>query len=92
MRMNRFLGHFAGLDENDHQAQTTHLQEVIMQCANLGYVMLSQPEEWHFVYSTTTTEIVVFPGVDKVRVSTSSRGSLEPERKINPKVISVALA
>lgn len=89
-RLNTFLRHFVGPDENDQRNQTMHLQQVIIESARLGCVLLSQPEEWHFVYSTIDSEMVVFPGLDKVRLSTRNGGRLEPRRKLDPTSVTLA--
>ncbi|RMJ12117.1 hypothetical protein CDV36_008229 [Fusarium kuroshium] len=60
-RLNAFLHHFVG---TSHSAQTDHLQAVIVECTKLGYVILSQPQDWRFVFEKGNS-VVVCPGLDK---------------------------
>lgn len=48
--LNTFLGHFVAADDTSRLSQKSHLEEVIVECAKLGYVLLSQPSEWRFVH------------------------------------------
>ncbi|RSL49773.1 hypothetical protein CEP54_012271 [Fusarium duplospermum] len=59
--LNAFLHHFVG---TSHKAQTDHLQAVIVECTKLGYVILSQPQDWRFVFEKGNS-VVVCPGLDK---------------------------
>lgn len=45
--LDTFLDYF--VDENNLFQQKTHLEAVITECAKFGYVLLSQPHEWHLV-------------------------------------------
>ncbi|RSM05258.1 hypothetical protein CDV31_009656 [Fusarium ambrosium] len=69
-RLNAFLHHFVG---TSHSAQTDHLQAVIVECTKLGYVILSQPQDWRFVFEKGNS-VVVCPGLDK-----GGRRVVEPE-------------
>ncbi|UPK93947.1 hypothetical protein LCI18_004882 [Fusarium solani-melongenae] len=69
-RLNGFLHHFVG---TSHSAQTDHLQSVIVECTKLGYVILSQPQDWRFVFEKGNS-VVVCPGLDK-----GGRRVVEPE-------------
>ncbi|KAI8660964.1 hypothetical protein NCS57_01075400 [Fusarium keratoplasticum] len=69
-RLNGFLHHFVG---TSHSAQTDHLQAVIVECTKLGYVILSQPQDWRFVFEKGNS-VVVCPGLDK-----GGRRVVEPE-------------
>ncbi|KAM6520121.1 hypothetical protein FALCPG4_013672 [Fusarium falciforme] len=69
-RLNAFLHHFVG---TSHSAQTDHLQAVIIECTKLGYVILSQPQDWRFVFEKGNS-VVVRPGLDK-----GGRRVVEPE-------------
>ncbi|KAI8715908.1 hypothetical protein NCS52_01099700 [Fusarium sp. LHS14.1] len=69
-RLNGFLHHFVG---TSHNAQTDHLQAVIVECTKLGYVILSQPQDWRFVFEKGNS-VVVCPGLDK-----GGRRVVEPE-------------
>lgn len=68
--LNAFLHHFVG---TSHSAQTDHLQAVIIECTKLGYVILSQPQDWRFVFEKGNS-VVVCPGLDK-----GGRRVVEPE-------------
>ncbi|KAL2680442.1 hypothetical protein Neosp_008043 [[Neocosmospora] mangrovei] len=69
-RLNGFLHHFVG---TSHNAQADHLQAVIVECTKLGYVILSQPQDWRFVFEKGNS-VVVCPGLDK-----GGRRVVEPE-------------
>ncbi|EEU42705.1 uncharacterized protein NECHADRAFT_101447 [Fusarium vanettenii 77-13-4] len=69
-RLNGFLHHFVG---TSHNAQTDHLQAVIVECTKLGYAILSQPQDWRFVFEKGNS-VVVCPGLDK-----GGRRVVEPE-------------
>ncbi|KAF4991633.1 hypothetical protein FDECE_13981 [Fusarium decemcellulare] len=59
--LNAFLHHFVGTSRG---AQTDHLQAVILECTRLGYVILSQPQDWRYVFEKGDM-LVVCPGLDK---------------------------
>ncbi|KAK8036256.1 hypothetical protein PG993_008870 [Apiospora rasikravindrae] len=66
-----FLGPFICADEMSQTKQKSHLQAIAYECAKLGYVLLSQPCEWQFVYSFSgqgkgTHSLVLHPGLQKM--------------------------
>ncbi|KAM0337404.1 hypothetical protein ACHAPQ_003180 [Fusarium lateritium] len=68
--LNTFLQLFVVQDSVSQRNQTKHLQEVIVECTKLGYVVLSQPSDWRFVFSNNnlmdkSRKIVVCPGLEK---------------------------
>ncbi|KAH6973088.1 hypothetical protein BKA56DRAFT_111552 [Ilyonectria sp. MPI-CAGE-AT-0026] len=86
--LNTFLHYFVASDE-----QTSHLQAVIIECTNLGYVLLSQPSDWQFVFetdgaSTRKQPVVVCAGLEKLGHGDGTRYS-SPRRVVEPLVISV---
>lgn len=86
--LNTFLHYFVGSDE-----QTSHLQAVIIECTKLGYVLLSQPSDWHFVFetdgaSTRKQPVVVCAGLEKLSHGDGTRYS-SPRRVVEPLVISI---
>lgn len=68
--MNRFLGAF--VDEQARYHQECHLQDVALECARFGYMILSQPAELEWRFETgNAEEFVLCPGLEKV---SDSRG------------------
>ncbi|KAF9767021.1 hypothetical protein IL306_000464 [Fusarium sp. DS 682] len=67
--LNMFLKVFITQDPASQQDQTNHLQAVILECTKLGYIVLSQPSDWGFVFSNTSVakgrRIVVCPGLER---------------------------
>ncbi|KAI5460103.1 hypothetical protein BGZ63DRAFT_455633 [Mariannaea sp. PMI_226] len=66
--LNTFLFYFVEPSQASRDAQTNHLEGVIIECTKLGYVLLSQPQDWQFVFETTNRSdgvVVVCPGLDK---------------------------
>ncbi|KAH7177838.1 hypothetical protein DER46DRAFT_621583 [Fusarium sp. MPI-SDFR-AT-0072] len=53
--LNQFLEMFVTQDHASQQDQMDHLQAVILECTKLGYVVLSQPSDWGFVFSNSTS-------------------------------------
>jgi hypothetical protein len=58
-------------DSASQRNQTKHLQDVIVECTKLGYIVLSQPSDWGFVFSYDSSmdkshRIVVCPGLEKL--------------------------
>ncbi|KAK8045763.1 hypothetical protein PG996_013827 [Apiospora saccharicola] len=45
-----FLGPFVAVDELSRAKQRSHLQAIAFECAKFGYLLLSQPREWQFLY------------------------------------------
>ncbi|KAF9880282.1 hypothetical protein CkaCkLH20_02236 [Colletotrichum karsti] len=66
--LNTYLHHFVPADQGSQRQQLDHLQAVILECARLGYEVLSQPGDWRFTYRTdgTAAGVVVCPGLRKV--------------------------
>ncbi|KAK2591512.1 hypothetical protein QQS21_010787 [Conoideocrella luteorostrata] len=61
--LHQFLGVFAARQ----QEQSSHLRDVIAECAKLGHILLSHPGDWAFVTSVTETRaLVVEAGLDKL--------------------------
>ncbi|RKK24952.1 hypothetical protein BFJ65_g2871 [Fusarium oxysporum f. sp. cepae] len=54
---NQFLEMFVTQDPASQQDQMNHLQAVILECTKLGYVVLSQPSDWGFVFSNRLQEV-----------------------------------
>ncbi|KAK5999196.1 hypothetical protein PT974_01587 [Cladobotryum mycophilum] len=68
--LNTFLHRFIAQEKRSRQAN--HLQEVIVECAKLGYVLLSHPVDWKFVFEGGSSQaaeartVVVCPGLEKL--------------------------
>ncbi|KAJ4262722.1 hypothetical protein NW757_000976 [Fusarium falciforme] len=72
--LNSFLRFFAAQDAAGSQEQTSHLQAVILECTKLGYILLSQPSDWRFVFSDKQSRrVVVCPGLEKLSHSDGTR-------------------
>ncbi|KAI8676555.1 hypothetical protein NCS56_00543600 [Fusarium sp. Ph1] len=72
--LNSFLRFFAPQDAAGSQEQTSHLQAVILECTKLGYILLSQPSDWRFVFSDKQSRrVVVCPGLEKLSHSDGTR-------------------
>lgn len=68
--LNNFLYHFVQSDQAAQHQQTDHLHAVILECTKFGYVILSQPNDWQFIYHAGTANsgprsLVLSPGLDK---------------------------
>lgn len=78
-KLNTFLQVFVAQDSASRQDQTSHLQAVILECTKLGYVLLSQPGDWGFVFSNKPTtmdrahRIVVCPGLERLSHNDGTR-------------------
>jgi hypothetical protein len=71
--LNTVLSHFVAPGGASHEAQTRHLQDVAIECTKLGHMLLSQPQDWHFVYETAGSNVlVVCPGLDKGRTGSAA--------------------
>ncbi|PSS00640.1 hypothetical protein BD289DRAFT_450219 [Coniella lustricola] len=72
--LNKAIGMFVDDDKDSRHEQEEHLQDVALECAKLGYVVLSQPSAYvyRFACFDVRKEIVVCPGLDKV---TDERGA-----------------
>ncbi|KAH7136760.1 hypothetical protein B0J13DRAFT_449821 [Dactylonectria estremocensis] len=89
--LNTFLHYFVGADGASRDEQTNHLQAVIVECTKLGYVLLSQPSDWQFVFETDSatsrrSSLVVCPGLEKLGHGDGSRYN-SPRRVVEPVVI-----
>lgn len=63
--LSSFLGVF--VEEQDQPDQESHLQAVALECAKLGYMVFSQPEDLAWKFDTNgADEIVLCPGLEKV--------------------------
>jgi hypothetical protein len=76
--LNDFLKLFVTQDPASQQDQMNHLQAVILECTKLGYVVLSQPSDWRFVFSnsnsiTKSRRIVVCPGLERLSHNDGTR-------------------
>lgn len=67
--LNNFLDAFVKPGRGSQQA--SHLQEVVLECAKLGYVLFSHPVDWRFIFDGTAAgaasahSVVVCPGLEK---------------------------
>ncbi|KAL7928146.1 hypothetical protein V8C35DRAFT_318811 [Trichoderma chlorosporum] len=64
--LNNFLGAFVITSRSRQQA--SHLQEVVIECAKLGYVLFSHPVDWRFIFGEHSVDlrtVVVCPGLEK---------------------------
>ncbi|KAI3400569.1 hypothetical protein diail_2770 [Diaporthe ilicicola] len=85
VEMNRFLGGFVDDNDKNRQHQEDHLQDVVVECAKLGYAIFSQPADFTWKFgSDGGTEIVVCPGLE--RVSDRQGVRCQPEMMIPPEV------
>lgn len=86
--LNTVLGAFVHKETGTSQEE--HLQEVALECAKFGHVILSQPVEYIYQFGTEDeTEVIVCPGLEKVSDEHGVRSNPEmvaaPERhKIDP--------
>ncbi|ORY68542.1 uncharacterized protein BCR38DRAFT_472079 [Pseudomassariella vexata] len=83
--LNKFLGPFIAGDRESGYEQENHLREVIVECASLGYVLFSQPQEYRFRFDSDGRQvgIVVHPGLDRVR-DEEGRKYPSPQRLATP--------
>ncbi|KAL7957976.1 hypothetical protein V8C34DRAFT_324646 [Trichoderma compactum] len=67
--LNNFLNAFVIPGQNSQQA--SHLLEVAIECAKLGYVLFSHPVDWKFIFeepgnrAADVRPVIVCPGLDK---------------------------
>lgn len=67
--LNNFLSAFVIPGQNSQQA--SHLQEVAIECAKLGYVLFSHPVDWKFIFeepgirAAGADTVVICPGLEK---------------------------
>ncbi|XEV06589.1 hypothetical protein FSHL1_011876 [Fusarium sambucinum] len=77
--LNSFFQLFVAQDSVSRQDQTNHLQAVILECTRLGYVLLSQPGDWRFIFNSKATpldrtrRIVVCPGLERLSHNDGTR-------------------
>lgn len=68
--LDTFLGPFVLSDEESRLQQKEHLEEMIVEVARFGYVLLSQPGDLQFVHvqgrKSADMMAVVCAGLDKV--------------------------
>lgn len=67
-----FLRPFVAVDGVSQTKQKSHLQAIAFECAKFGYLLLSQPREWQFLYEQAIQgrggqhEVVLHPGLQKL--------------------------
>ncbi|QYS92776.1 hypothetical protein H0G86_000173 [Trichoderma simmonsii] len=82
--LNNFLNAFVIPGQNSKQA--SHLQEVVIECAKLGYVLFSHPVDWKFIFEEPGTRmadanaVVICPGLEKC--SDRDGNPLRPPRRV----------
>ncbi|PTB60040.1 hypothetical protein M431DRAFT_103190 [Trichoderma harzianum CBS 226.95] len=82
--LNNFLNAFVIPGQNSQQA--SHLQEVVIECAKLGYVLFSHPVDWKFIFEESGTivadanVVVICPGLEKC--SDRDGNPLRPPRRV----------
>ncbi|PKK45334.1 hypothetical protein CI102_10131 [Trichoderma harzianum] len=82
--LNNFLNAFVIPGQNSQQA--SHLQEVVIECAKLGYVLFSHPVDWKFIFEESGTivadanAVVICPGLEKC--SDRDGNPLRPPRRV----------
>ncbi|KAG5792727.1 hypothetical protein H9Q69_008215 [Fusarium xylarioides] len=91
--LNQFLEMFVTQDSASQQDQMNHLQAVILECTKLGYVVLSQPSDWGFVFSNSTPvtksrRIVACPGLERLSQNDGTRYR-SPKEVVAPETVSL---
>ncbi|KAH0531264.1 hypothetical protein TsFJ059_000120 [Trichoderma semiorbis] len=82
--LNNFLNAFVIPGQNSQQA--SHLQEVAIECAKLGYVLFSHPVDWKFIFeepgirADDASTVVICPGLEKC--SDRDGTPLRPPRRV----------
>ncbi|KAJ4865559.1 hypothetical protein T069G_02089 [Trichoderma breve] len=82
--LNNFLNAFVIPGQNGQQA--SHLQEVAIECAKLGYVLFSHPVDWKFIFeepgirAADASAVVICPGLEKC--SDRDGNPLRPPRRV----------
>ncbi|KZL81017.1 hypothetical protein CI238_03359, partial [Colletotrichum incanum] len=76
--LNTFLYPFIPPSQAAQRQQVDHLQAVVFECAKFGYMILSQPSDWQFVYETEaensgTRMLVLCPGLNKLETADGER-------------------
>ncbi|KAF4979511.1 hypothetical protein FZEAL_4279 [Fusarium zealandicum] len=83
--LNSLLHIFVTQDAVGRQQQISHLHGVILECTRLGYTVFSQPSDWGFIFSSSSSHnhhgprIVVCPGLEKRSRNDGGRYSLPKE-------------
>ncbi|KXJ88860.1 hypothetical protein Micbo1qcDRAFT_206999 [Microdochium bolleyi] len=71
LALKQFLLFFVSDDRKQAYEHDNHLQQIIMECARLGYILFSQPADFCWVYQSPTgseaRKLVAFPGLEKLR-------------------------
>ena len=71
----------AFVEGSNSQAQTSHMEQVVMECTKFGYLVFSQPGQLRYEFTTNSPqELVTHPGLSAVRDETGRRQ--EPPRRI----------
>ncbi|KAK8137318.1 hypothetical protein PG984_005258 [Apiospora sp. TS-2023a] len=96
-----FLGPFVAVDEVSQTKQKSHLQAIAFECAKFGYLLLSQPREWQFLYHEQATasqgkgrgggqhEVVLHPGLQKLGVQGGSNKRGGPQVVVAPMIAKI---
>ncbi|SPJ84069.1 uncharacterized protein FTOL_10585 [Fusarium torulosum] len=92
--LNTVLYHFVSSDPGKRQAQTEHLEGVMMEFAKFGHILLSQPSDWRLIYDTSTAgvgqrSVIVCAGLEKMS-HRDGRPYGSPQLVEAPRVIQVA--
>ncbi|KAK7912294.1 hypothetical protein PG985_014775 [Apiospora marii] len=69
-----FLGPFVAVDEVSQTKQRSHLQAITFECAKFGYLLLSQPREWQFLYRNASQSRDTEPCLSTTRSEDSMDG------------------
>ncbi|RSM01815.1 hypothetical protein CEP52_008325 [Fusarium oligoseptatum] len=89
--LRRFLMHFARTgDDGSSDVQQTRLENLITACVEFGYAIFSDPYDWKFIFSQEEREVLVMPGLEKLR---NDMGELydSPRVLLAPKVVTADL-
>lgn len=73
--LNKLLASF--INKKNAHYQQRHPQDVALECAKFGCVVLSQPAEYVYRFSSSREELVVCPGLDKVSDDLGARYARE---------------
>ncbi|KAI0127355.1 hypothetical protein BJ170DRAFT_733029 [Xylariales sp. AK1849] len=89
--LNKFLEPFTNAGDLDSRyEQENHLREVIVECANFGYLLFSQPSDFKFRFDGDGKHsgLVTSPGLDKL-TDVEGRRHSSPQRLTAPVVESI---
>jgi len=69
--LNTVLCHFVSSEPGKFQAQTEHLESVMMEFAKFGHILLSQPSDWRLIYEASMAgvgqrAVIVCAGLEKL--------------------------